>query len=263
MEKNNDIAVVILAAGKGTRMGNGDLPKVLHPLAGEPLIAHLLRAVRASGVTRRPIVVVGYKKEEVIPVCLAAHPGAQCVWQKEQRGTGDAARVGVEAYGRTLPSQIVVMNGDQPLVRPETIAALLRLHARASAPIAMATITVPHFDEWYGAFKSFSRILRDANGELLRTVEAYEAAPQELTVREVNPQLYCFSGAWLATYLRLLHAHDTGEYHLPDLLGIAAAEGSSIATMAVEPEECLGVNTPDDLRAAEALYDSLYARARV
>lgn len=259
----NDTAVVILAAGKGTRMGNGNTPKVLHPLAGEPLIAHLLRAVRASGVTERPLVVVGYKKEAVIPVCLAAHPEVQCVWQKEQRGTGDAVRVALEKAYREIPERVLVLYGDQPLIKPSTISALLDAHGRANSPISMATAVVPDFSGWREPLAQFSRVIRDAQGNLLRTIEAHEATPEELMIREINPSFYCFSGAWLATYLRLLNAHESGEYYLPDLLSIAAAEGSSIATIPVSPEECVGINSPEHLHAAERLYATHYAGARV
>jgi bifunctional UDP-N-acetylglucosamine pyrophosphorylase / glucosamine-1-phosphate N-acetyltransferase len=233
-------AAVVLAAGKGTRM-RSDLPKVLHPLRGRPMVAYVVDALRHAGV-RRPLIVVG---PESGPVRDALGPGLDFVVQREPRGSGHALMHAIPRLrGRTVA---LVVNGDMPLVSPDTLRAL-RLRVRDGAVAAIAAGT-PADTPPYG------RILRAADGRFLRIVEDADATPEEAAIREVNAGFYCVRVAEIAQALRRIRpSNRQGEFYLPDAINVLAADGREVAVVPVtDPEELVGVNTRAELPAVDGI----------
>ena len=210
------LAVVILAAGKGSRMRSA-LPKVLHPLAGRPLLAHVIDAARALE-PGRICVVHGHGGEQV----RAAFPDEDLTWveQTEQLGTG-------HAVARALPlldeERVLVLYGDVPLVRPETLAEFV---ARVGdEQLALMTLEM---DDPSG----YGRIVRDESGRVLRIVEDKDAAPSELAIREINTGILALPRAFLQQVVpQLSRANAQGEYYLTDAIALAKEAGMNVETM--------------------------------
>jgi bifunctional UDP-N-acetylglucosamine pyrophosphorylase/glucosamine-1-phosphate N-acetyltransferase len=244
------IRIIILAAGKGKRMGPSDRPKVLHSILGKPMLAYVLDAVVESAVDAKPVVIVGHMAEHVRAVC-----GEACDYatQTELRGTGDAvtrARPLLEASAE----HIMVLVGDQPFVTAGTIRRVADTHLASGATLTLGTVTVPDFEEWRTPFADFGRIVRGPDGGVERIVEVKDAAPEQLTIKEINPSYYCFKAAWLWKSLEGLTSDNAaGEIYLTDLLAKAIAAGEKVQTVPIPPDEALGVNTIGQLEIAEAL----------
>src|SRR6185369_17829525 len=167
MKNENKVKVVILAAGKGTRMMS-ETPKVLMEVNGKPMVKHVIDSVMKSGVTDRPVVVVGYKKEDVM-----SELGDTCdfVVQEEQLGTGHAVMIAQKSIGNT-DGQILVLYGDNPFVSPETIKNLATKNLESDSKITMGVVKLPDFKDWREFFYSnFSRVVRDNDGNILKSVE--------------------------------------------------------------------------------------------
>jgi len=242
--------IIVLAAGKGKRMGASDRPKVLHTILGKPMLAYVLDAVVESGVDAKPVVIVGHMAEHVRAVC-----GDACDYatQTELRGTGDAVARARELL-EGAAENVMVLVGDQPFVTSTTIRRVADAHAASGATLTLGTVTVPDFDDWRSPFADFGRILRDEQGNVTRIVEVKDATPEEKAVKEVNPSYYCCKAAWLWENLEGLKTDNaSGEFYLTDLLGAAISEGESVRTVPIPPEEALGVNTTEQLAIAEAL----------
>lgn len=244
------IRIVILAAGKGKRMGPADRPKVLHTLLEKPMLAYVLDAVVESGVDARPIVIVGHMAEHVRSICGDACDYAE---QTELKGTGDAV-----ARARPLlegaAEHVMVLVGDQPFVTASTVRRVADTHLASGATLTLGTVTVPDFLEWRTPFADFGRIVRGPDGEVRRIVEVKDATPDQLAIKEINPSYYCFKADWLWAHVeRLTSENAAGEYYLTDLLGLAIAAGEKVQTVPVPPDEALGVNTLEQLALAEAL----------
>ena len=234
------LAVVILAAGQGTRL-KSDLPKVLHRLAGRTLIDYALDVARAVA-SEVPVVVVGHGADAVRKV---VGDRGRCVLQAEQLGTAHAVQQ-AEAQLRGRCEAVLVMYGDMPLLRANTLRALAQAQASISAPLALATIKAPQLAD-------FGRIVRDASGEVQAVVEAAQATPDELALTEVNVGAYCFNAEWLWAALPRLSLSAKGEYYLTDAVALAAGAGGPVAAVRLEDAaEALGVNTRAQLAEAEA-----------
>lgn len=233
---------IVLAAGEGKRM-KSPLPKVLHPAAGVPMIDRVLGALRQAG-GRDPIVVVGHGAEAV-----RAHlgPSVRTAFQDRQLGTGHAVRVTESLRGAMAPV-VVVACGDTPLLTPGLFAKLLAAHA-AEGNAATVLSFVPASAGAYG------RIVRGGAGEVLRIVEFKDATEAEKSISEVNSGIYAFSTDILFSALeRLKNENAQGEYYLTDTLEIIRGDGGRVgATVAENPEDVLGVNTPEELAAATAI----------
>jgi bifunctional UDP-N-acetylglucosamine pyrophosphorylase/glucosamine-1-phosphate N-acetyltransferase len=237
-------AAILLAAGKGTRMGS-DLAKVLHPVAGEPMLHWVIAACRAAGAV--PIVVVvGYQAEQV-KAAFAGQPDVRFVHQDRQLGTGHAAKMAAPLLA-DHPGEVFVLNGDGPLIRPETLHALLDTHRRAHAAGTLATARL---DDPTG----YGRVIRDADGGLAGIVEQKDATPEQLAVQEVNPNYLCYTASALFDALdRLSDDNAQGEYYLTDVPRLVREAGGTIAIVdAVPAEDVLGINTPEQLAQVDAI----------
>jgi bifunctional UDP-N-acetylglucosamine pyrophosphorylase/glucosamine-1-phosphate N-acetyltransferase len=244
-----ELAVVVLAAGKGVRMKTA-LPKVLHAAAGTPLLGHVLATSEHLGdaVGAGPrIVVIGAGRETVGPWLTATAPAAIQVVQDPPRGTGDALKVASAAFGAA--SQVLVLSGDVPLLKAETLKLLVGALERPSpAAVAFLTAKVPDPGE-------YGRVVRDGSGEVLRIVEAKDATEAERQIDEMNAGVYVFDRDFLDRALPLLTAANAqGEYYLTDLVGIAVAERRRVVGVEVaDAQEVLGVNSRRDLAEVDAI----------
>lgn len=235
------VTAVILAAGQGTRMKSG-LPKVLHPLAGRPMILHSLDVARA--VSREtPVVVVGHGAEQVQAI---VGEQARFVLQEPQLGTGHAVQQ-AEPMLQLQTDLVVVFYADMPLLRPKTLKALVETQMSNPGPLTMLTIMA---DDPRG----FGRVLRNADGRVLAIVEEAQATPEQKAIRELNAGAYCFRADWLWQALRRIPLSPKGEYYLTDVVGLAAAEGLEVRALTLEDaQEAIGINTRLHLAEAESI----------
>ncbi len=244
-------SIIILAAGHGKRM-QSDLPKVLVPFKGKPMIRHLLEAVADSGLCELPTIVVGKMAETVMD---ALGTGYEYVFQQEQLGTGHAV-MAAEKNLRGKSDNVLVLYGDQPTVTRKMIENLARTHVEQDCVLTMGTVTLPDFEDWRDHFKLFSRIIRDEKGDILRSVEFKDATETEKEILEVNPAFFCFKSAWLWNHLHEIRNENTQkEYYLTDLIKAATDEGERIASFQVEPKDALGINTKEHLELLEKVMD--------
>jgi UDP-N-acetylglucosamine diphosphorylase/glucosamine-1-phosphate N-acetyltransferase len=226
----------VLAAGKGTRM-RSPLPKVLHRFRGEPLVVHPVRAALEAGASR-VVVVVGHGANEVIGTLRTAFPEAHdslCVAeQPQQLGTGHAVQCALPSLSdRTGP--VLILSGDVPLVRVETLSALCDGASRSTAGIALAIFTPPDTT-------GYGRIVRDGrDGPILRIVEHKDATPEERAIAECNAGLYAIEAEALRRELPTLgRANAQGEIYLTDIVARLAGVGEVVGLM-VDPLQAAGV----------------------
>jgi bifunctional UDP-N-acetylglucosamine pyrophosphorylase / glucosamine-1-phosphate N-acetyltransferase len=233
--------VIVLAAGEGKRM-KSELPKVLHPLLGRSLLGHVLAAATAVEAGRT-LVVVGHGADRVEKHLTEIAPAASTVLQAEQRGTGHAVRLALEALPE-LTGTVVVLNGDVPLLRAETVTALVRAHEAAAAA---ATVLAAEVDDPSG----LGRILRTSDGALERIVEDRDATAEQRAVREINAGIYAFDAKLLAAGLSKLSTdNEQGEEYLTDVLGLLGSAGEQVVVhVAADAEQTLGCNDRAELAA--------------
>ena len=255
MAVKRPLAAIVLAAGEGTRM-RSETPKVLHPLAGRPMLAHLVDALTALSIDEmhidRVVVVVGHGAERVTTTlqgAISTSTPVDFVEQPVQRGTGDATAVALSAFSQDAgidEDDVVVLVADVPLLRMETIKELVLLHRESDAA---ATLLTMHLEDPTG----YGRIVRDARGLVARIVEQSDADESELAITEVNPAIYCFKRSLLAPALRRLTATNAqGEYYLTDVIGVLREAGHSVSALTADDHlECMGVNDRVQLSAAE------------
>ncbi len=246
-----NVRIVVLAAGKGKRMGI-EIPKVLVPLKGEPVLYHILRSVRAANIDPKPIVVVGENKPLIEAALTEGGFTAEYAVQEGQLGTGHAVRAAEAAAGSA--ESVLVLYGDHPFVSPTTIKKIISLHEAERATLTLATLVVPDFEGWRVSFADFGRIIRSADGAIERIVEKKDGTPEELAVRELNPAFFCFNGLWLWQSLaKLKNMNAQGEYYLTDLVKMAMEGGVKINSLLIDAKEGAGINTQVHLAAAEGL----------
>lgn len=252
----NTYATVVLAAGQGTRM-RSTLPKVLHQLAGAPLLAHVLKSVEAIPSTptfqafsepvstHRPIVVLGHETAQI-----EAAFGARCLYaiQQEQLGTGDAVLAAQAAVDKLdpLPQTVLVCYGDTPLVQSEILARVLAEHLARQATVTFLTACTQQPSD-------FGRVVRDADGRVLEIVEVKRATEEQKRLNEINSGVYCFERSWLWPTLQNLPRNPSGEYYLTDLISIASSQGRTVATVQGTLDETIGVNNRVQLAEAERI----------
>jgi bifunctional UDP-N-acetylglucosamine pyrophosphorylase/glucosamine-1-phosphate N-acetyltransferase len=243
------LAAVVLAAGEGTRM-KSTRPKPLHLLCGRPMVLHVLDAVAELEISR-VVVVVGHGAERVMKQVEQSPPpnlDVEFVEQYVQRGTGDAVSVALTAFpDEDDDGDIVVLPGDTPLLRPPTLAALVRLHRAEDAAGSLLTARLPD-PTGYG------RIVRGKGDRVLRIVEEADATAEERDIDEVNTSIYCFRRSVLAPSLRRLSPENAqGEYYLSDVIEVLSDAGYPVVSLVAEdPMETAGVNDRAQLAVAEA-----------
>jgi len=249
MKNGNNTRIIVLAAGKGTRMMS-DLPKVLSKVKGKAMITHLLESVEKSKIDKKPIIIVGYKKELVIKELGNKY---EYIDQEEQLGTGHAVSL-AKNYLNSKAENIIVLYGDQPFTSAETIKKINEKHNKSGEKITMATVKVTDFNDWRSCFKNFSRIIRDRNGKIIKDVQVKDASEEEKKITEVNPCYYCFDAIWMWKKLDTLKNDNAQkEYYLTDLIKIATASGMGIESINIEPNEALGANTKEELAILETI----------
>lgn len=231
-----------MAAGKGTRM-KSELPKVLVPVCGRPMIDYVIDALTATGIGRI-VVVVGYREEDV-RAQLAGRPGVVFARQAEQKGTGHAVMCAREyLVGHDGP--VVVVAGDSPLMQSDSLRQLLAEFDRSRPACLLGTGTK---DDPQG----LGRIVRDDGGKFVGIVEERDATPAQQQIREVNLSCYVFGGLALLAALEQIRADNAqGEYYLTDCPGALLAAGRDVRALNVlKPCEALSINNMEELAAVE------------
>ena len=238
--------LVVLAAGEGKRMKSA-LPKVMHPLLGRTVLGHVLTAAREGLGDGQLLVVVGHGADQVRGHLAEIAPAALAVLQAEQRGTGHAVRTVLDSVG-DITGSVIVLNGDFPLIRPETLRALVSTHEAAGAAATILTAQVPNPD-------GLGRIIRAADARVERIVEERDATAEERAIPEINAGAYVFDALTLRQMLgKLSSDNDQGEEYLTDVVGLLAGGGYPVeAHLAADPVETLGCNDRAELAGLRAL----------
>ena len=245
---SNDVKIIILAGGKGKRM-QSDLPKVLMNLKGKPMISHLLESIDKAEICKDPCIVVGYQKEKVIDVLGDKYKYAH---QAEQLGTGHAVMVARNHLDDNVKN-VLVLYGDNPFITSETIKKIVEKHLLTKNKITMATVVLEDFKDWRSFFYSnFSRIIRDQDNKIIKSVEFKDATEEERKIKEVNPCYFCFNAKWLWEKLGTLkNENSQKEYYLTDLVKIAMEDGENIESISIKANEALAANSKEELELLE------------
>ena len=254
------ITAVILAAGQGTRM-NSDLPKVLHPVCGVPMIAHSLAAVKAAS-SETPVVIIGHGAEAVREFLGEK---ARCVIQDPQLGTGHAVQQ-AESILRGKTDLVLVTYADMPLLRPETIQGLVETQKANKGPLTMLTVSAADP-------RGFGRVVRAPGGSVQAIVEEAAATEEQLSIHELNVGAYCFSADWLWEALHKIKVSpragngtttQKGEYYLTDTVALAVQAGLTVqALVSDDLVETIGINTRVHLAEAELAMHQRINRAHM
>ncbi len=242
-------AVCLLAAGKGTRM-RSDLPKVLHKIAGLPMLSHALNSAKSCAPSRA-VIVTGHQAERVAKTAKELSPEAVCVVQEPQHGTGHAVLQAKEAL-EDFDGDVFILFADTPLIRPETLVAMAEARTKGAAVVVLG------FDAAIPG--GYGRLI-EGEGGLEKIVEAKDASEEELAVKLCNSGVMCVDSRTLFKLLdRVTNDNANGEYYLTDIVGLARADGLPCAVVRCDEEETLGVNSRVDLAAGEAAFQE---RARM
>ncbi len=234
---------LVLAAGKGTRM-RSDRAKMLHELADQPMIEHVLASIGALQPAAT-VVVVGHQREEV--ATAVAHRGVRIAVQEQQLGTGHAVLAAADLL-QEHDGTILIICGDTPLIRPATLRAMLAAHRRAGAVLTVLT-TKPANPFGYG------RIVTDREGRITAIVEERDADGDQKRISEINAGIYCVESTFLWPALaRITTDNQQGEMYLTDIVGIANRDGHPVGRwLCPDPDEVLGVNSREELAQAHAI----------
>ncbi len=243
--------IVILAAGKGTRMGV-DVPKVILPLGGKPVVIRLLENIKRVAQSTKPILVVGFKKELVKKTVQDnLGDGYIFVTQFDQKGTAHAA---LSAKPVVTAKHIIVLNGDMPFTTAQSLEKVIELHTRENSKVTMLPCKLPNFENQYQNFLSYGRIIRNTAGEIIKIQEYKDCTKEQKQITEVNPGSYMFDAEWLWEKLEQIGSSNSqGEFYLTDIIEIAIQDGQIIHSLPIPPEEIYGINTPENLAFAESL----------
>ncbi|PIR02931.1 MAG: hypothetical protein COV60_03045 [Candidatus Magasanikbacteria bacterium CG11_big_fil_rev_8_21_14_0_20_43_7] len=245
---DNTVGVVILAAGHGTRM-KSEIPKVMHELNGKPLVGHVVDNAIASGITQKPVVVVSSAG-----TLVRAYFGDRVEYavQEKQLGTGHATAAATKVVSKDA-EHIVVLYGDMPMLRPESIQRLVHRHIERDNTVTVMTVTVPSFEAPYTPFFGFGRIVRNQRtGHIEQIVEKKDCTDVQLEIKELNTSFFSFKADWLWSHItKLQNTNAQQEYYLVDLLKLAIDEGQRVSAVATDPHEAMGINSPEDFQVAE------------
>ncbi|MFD5215922.1 bifunctional UDP-N-acetylglucosamine diphosphorylase/glucosamine-1-phosphate N-acetyltransferase GlmU [Microbacterium sp. NPDC058345] len=238
-----DLAIIVLAAGQGTRM-KSRRPKVLHEIGGRPLLGHVLTTAHALGAAHIEVV-VRHERDQVVAALAEQHPDAVIVDQDDIPGTGRAVQVALDRLPADFEGDVLVLSGDVPLLQAQTLHALLDGHRAASAA---ATLLSAHLDDPTG----YGRVIRGADGTVERIVEQKDATDDERAVTEINAGVYVFRATALRTFLTQVGQDNAqGEMYLTDVIGLLRAASEPVAAeIASDVASTFGVN--DRAQLAEA-----------
>lgn len=240
--------IVILAAGKGTRMGS-DVPKVLVMLHNKPLILHVLSELEKINQLAKPVIVVGYKSSEVRGVL---GDGFLYAYQENQLGTGHALMCAEQSV---KAENILVLYGDMPFISAESLKKLLRAHNEKKVVMSMFTSVVKSFSD-FPSLEKYGRIIRNQYGQLSKITEYKDATTQEKSIVEINPGIYMFQTEWLWNHIgKLKNMNAQHEFYLTDMVELALLDGKEVQTLHIDPKEVVGINTPEELVFAEKIID--------
>jgi bifunctional UDP-N-acetylglucosamine pyrophosphorylase/glucosamine-1-phosphate N-acetyltransferase len=235
------ITAIILAAGQGTRM-NSDLPKVLHPVCGVPMIAHSLAAAKAAS-SETPLVIIGFGAEAVREFLGKK---ARCVIQDPQLGTGHAVRQ-AESTLRGKTDLVLVTYADMPLLGSGTLRRLVDTQKINPGPLTILTVNASDP-------RGFGRVIRNTQGSVQAVVEEATATDKQLSIHELNVGAYCFSAKWLWEALNKIKVSKKGEYYLTDTVALAVQAGQEVqALVSADLQETIGINTRIHLAEAEVV----------
>lgn len=246
---NTELAVVVMAAGQGKRMKSAT-PKVLHQVGGRPMLDYVLRAAETLGASRM-VVVVGHGGEAVADWVGRR---AAIVSQEPPRGTGDAVRCALAQVPESTGT-VIILSGDTPLVRGETVRGLFEAHRRSGAAVTLAAIEL---DEPAG----YGRVVGGEDGRVVGVVEERDATPDQRAIRLVNGGVYAMDATFLRAALDAIKPDNAqGEYYLPDVIAVAVARGLGVRAVTVDPEDVLGANTRAELARLEGVMRERIRRA--
>ena len=235
------VTAVLLAAGQGTRM-KSDLTKVLHPLAGKPMLWHTLQAL-GQATNEKSVVIVGHGADQVRSF---VGKSAICVTQESQLGTGHAA-MQAESTLKGKADYVIVTYADMPLLRGEAFQKLVETQKMNRGPISMLTVIA---DDPRG----FGRIVRKKDDTVAAIVEEFVATPEQKAIKELNVGAYCFSADWLWDALHRIKLSPKGEYYLTDTIELAVKDNLPVQALVHDSlQECIGINTRVHLAEAEAV----------
>jgi bifunctional UDP-N-acetylglucosamine pyrophosphorylase / glucosamine-1-phosphate N-acetyltransferase len=221
----NNLAIVVLAAGQGTRM-KSRLPKVLHPIGGRPLVGHVLTTAARLGAAHVEVV-VRHERDQVVAALAEDYPDAVFVDQDDVPGTGRAVQVAIDALPSDFAGDVLVLSGDCPLADADTLSGFLSAHRAAGTPATLMTAVV---DDPTG----YGRVIRDADGSVDRIVEQKDASADEAAVREINAGMYVFRAETLRQYLPEIGVDNAqGEMYLTDVPGLLRRDGDRVAASVV------------------------------
>ncbi len=241
--------IVILAAGKGTRMGT-EVPKVLLPIHDRPVITHLLDEITSIPQDTPPVIVVGFQ-EQLVKDTLG--PAYVYVTQFDLKGTAHAV---LSAKDAITAENFIVLCGDVPFTTKESITQLMDLHLKNQAKVSMFTCSLPNFENEYENFLSFGRIIRDAEGRVIKIQEYKDCTDEQKLITEVNPSIYVFNSNWLWDKLSNIDDHNSQhEFYLTDIVELAIADGQQIYSLPISAKEIYGINTPDNLEYARKISE--------
>lgn len=233
---------LVLAAGRGSRFvdeSGPQLPKVLRPALGKPIICYVLKALTDAGISDITLI-VGFRADDVKN---ALGDSVGYVYQSEQKGSGHAAACAKDAYAG-FDGHLVVMCGDSPLFSSQTVLEMMHTHIQEKAAVTLAAAVL---DDPFG----YGRIVRDSSGRITGIAEEKCATEEQKKIREVNGGAYCFDSGWLFENINLMELNEAGEYNLTDMVRVAIDQGRVVSAIECDIIELMGVNTPEQLKAVE------------
>jgi bifunctional UDP-N-acetylglucosamine pyrophosphorylase/glucosamine-1-phosphate N-acetyltransferase len=246
LNANKETIALILAAGKGKRM-KSELPKVLHKLADKYIVDHVIESARLAGIERQ-ILVIGHKAEQVMEALKDRN--IEFVLQENQLGTGHAVMMS-EQNLKNFDGNLVILCGDMPLIKPETIKGLIETKEKLSASAVVLSVELDDP-------KAYGRIVRDKNGHLKAIVEYRDADEETRLIKEVNTATYCFDWKDLKSTLgKIDDQNDQREFYLTDSIEILVKSGKTVgAIIAEDSYEGFGINSVDELGEVEEMLNS-------
>ncbi len=238
--------IIILAGGKGTRLDHFELPKVLVPINGRPIIFYLLDQISTISQNQKPVVVVGFMAEKVKKALGERYEYAL---QESQLGTAHA----VKAAKKNIHAEnVLVLYGDMPFITENSLRKLIRLHHDQSSKISIFTTSVPNFTDDFSSLNAFGRIIRNFKNEIIKITEFKDCTSREKGIKEVNPGIYMFNSEWLWQNIKQIkNKNAQKEYYLGDIVEIAINQKLPINSLEIPPKEVFGINSKEDLESAE------------